>query len=623
MLRMLSSRCDQAIPLFDAAQQSWTKVGARYWVAAADNNLLMCYSVLGDFDKALLYGQQSMGLVNSGTLFANALGETGTVYLHQQQAHKAIQYYRRACDVSRQSGSPRDAARWAGNLAQALADTGDWDAAEKALREATSLGPEPRSRIYLALNAAGIALGRGQLSEARSSYEAVLASNPPDAVKWEAYHGVANTWMAGGDLTRASLNFEAAIRVIEGSQSDLSGSQNKITFLSRLIHFYQDYVDALMTQNEPAKALAVADSSRARVLSQRIDRHLDGATPRSAEDFRAIARRSGSAWLSYWLAPRRSFLWVTTPEEVRVFVLPPAEQIAKLVEEYRGFVETSMRDPMQVQNEAGRSLYDILIAPAAPMLPPGMPVMVVPDGPLHQLSFATLPIYKGAASHYWMDEAVTAVAPSFGVFRGAPRQVGSTHKALIIGDPISPGPGFPALPHAADEIVGIGRHLSTPGTQILTRAAARADAWARINPGEFDVIHIAAHAETNTHSPLDSAIILSPGDGFRLYARNIIDVPLRAELVTLSACRSSGARTYSGEGMVGLTWAFLQAGSRAVVAGLWDVADESTSVLMERFYAGIAAGTAPAEALRNARLALRQTAYSKPYYWGPFQCYLQ
>ncbi|HXB69014.1 MAG TPA: CHAT domain-containing protein, partial [Candidatus Acidoferrales bacterium] len=95
-----------------------------------------------------------------------------------------------------------------------------------------------------------------------------------------------------------------------------------------------------------------------------------------------------------------------------------------------------------------------------------------------------------------------------------------------------------------------------------------------------------------------------------------------ADLVTLSACRSSGARTYAGEGLVGLTWAFLQAGSRNVVAGLWDVADESTSKLMDRFYDGIAKGTDPAEALRDAQLYLiHHSDYPQPFYWGAFQRY--
>lgn len=627
MLRMLQSRWDEAIPFFEQARQLWRSAGAGHSAAAAGNNLAMCYSRLGDFDKALAYWREIQPQMRPGTLLANALGETGTAYLHQEEPHKAIPYYRKACDMARQFGSPSEAARWAGNLTSALAAIGDWNAAEQALQEAMRLGPEPRSRVFLDLDAAAIAQGRHRFAEAREIYQRAIASNPVDAtVKWEAYAGIANTWAASGDAGNAGRNFEAAIGIIEEHQSEIGGQENKINFLARLIRFYDDYVDALMTQNETIKALAVADGSRARVLSQRIDRRLEGATPHQAAEFSAIARQSGSVWLSYWLAPRRSFLWVVTPTEVRVFILRPLDEITKLVAEYRGFIETSLRDPLQVQSEAGRRLYDILIAPAAPMLPQGTRVIVVPDGPLHQLGFETIPVYtngaKGAKPHYWMDDAITAIAPSFGVFRGEDRRTGAPGKALILGDPISPGPSFPVLPHAAEEIAAIRKHLSAPGTRVVTREAARPDVWTQINPGEYDIIHIAAHAEANLRSPLDSAIILSPGGNFRLYARDVIDVPLHAGLVTLSACRSSGARTYAGEGLVGLTWAFLHAGSRTVVAGLWDVSDASTAILMDRFYAGIAAGTPPAEALNNARLELRRGVYSKPYYWGPFQCYL-
>jgi len=154
-------------------------------------------------------------------------------------------------------------------------------------------------------------------------------------------------------------------------------------------------------------------------------------------------------------------------------------------------------------------------------------------------------------------------------------------------------------------------------------AEARPEAWSASNPQDYSIIHIAAHAEANPGSPLDSSLILSPGRGFRLRARDLIDVPLTADLVTLSACRSSGARIYAGEGLVGLSWAFLYAGARSVVAGLWDVADESTAMLMDRMYAGLAAGKPPATALHEARRSMLQTPYAKPYYWGPFQCYLR
>ncbi|HXI31305.1 MAG TPA: CHAT domain-containing protein, partial [Vicinamibacterales bacterium] len=128
----------------------------------------------------------------------------------------------------------------------------------------------------------------------------------------------------------------------------------------------------------------------------------------------------------------------------------------------------------------------------------------------------------------------------------------------------------------------------------------------------------------NLSSPLDSAVILSgPGEAYKLYARDVADRPLHAELVTVSACRSAGERAYSGEGLVGFAWAFLRAGARRVIAGLWDVDDRSTAELMDDLYAGIAAGETVPHALRAAKLSLlaRGGNYARPYYWAPFQVF--
>jgi CHAT domain-containing protein len=138
------------------------------------------------------------------------------------------------------------------------------------------------------------------------------------------------------------------------------------------------------------------------------------------------------------------------------------------------------------------------------------------------------------------------------------------------------------------------------------------------------LLHFSTHAVANRESPLDSAIILSPeGDNFKLYARDVMATPLHADLVTISACRSAGARSYSGEGLVGFAWAFLQAGAHHVIAGLWDVTDSSTPRIMDVLYSNIAAGVSPAEALRAAKLSLIRSGqgYRRPYYWGPFQIY--
>ncbi len=410
---------------------------------------------------------------------------------------------------------------------------------------------------------------------------------------------------------------------MEQSRSELNGPDNKITFLSRLMLFYQDYVDALMDRNLPVRALEVADSSRAHMLAEGLPRKgkLE-AGARGAEELKALARRSGSTWLSYWVAPRRSFLWVVTPEEIRTFVLPPEPEIAGAVERYRGFIEGSMRDPMQTESEAGRWLYAELVGKAQSLLPGGSHVIIVPDGPLHQLNFETLPVY-GHKPRYWLEDALIAVAPSFGIcIHQSAREAAAPQSTLIIGNPDSPGPEFPKLQYAGAEISKLHQRLTGMSTTIIAGAEAKPDAYAAAQPGRFSMIHIAAHGEANRRSPLDSALILSPGDrGFKLYARDVMRVPLRADLVTISACRSSGARTYAGEGLVGLARAFLQAGAGSVIAGLWDLPDQSTSEMMDRMYQQIAAGMVPEESLRQAKLSFLHATYSKPYYWGPFQYY--
>jgi len=189
---------------------------------------------------------------------------------------------------------------------------------------------------------------------------------------------------------------------------------------------------------------------------------------------------------------------------------------------------------------------------------------------------------------------------------------------LLMGDP-EPAAGYPKLPHAGLEIENVEHHFA--GNQSVFRGAdATVDRYREAEPRKFSNIHFAAHAEANQHSPLDSAIILSPQQsGYKLYARDVIDIPLTADLVTISACRGAGTQPFSGEGLVGFAWAFFQAGARNVVTSLWDVNDQTTAELMNVFYDRIESGESYANALRDAKLAMLESRNRKPYYWAPFQ----
>jgi CHAT domain-containing protein len=195
---------------------------------------------------------------------------------------------------------------------------------------------------------------------------------------------------------------------------------------------------------------------------------------------------------------------------------------------------------------------------------------------------------------------------------------------LLIGNPLPHAPEYPALGYAAAEMTDIAKHFETRAVRSYDGVNASPASYRMARPEQFSFIHFTAHATANVESPLDSAVILSgPDQTYKLYARDVAARPLTADLVTVSACRSAGGRAYSGEGLVGFSWAFLRAGARRVVAGLWDVDDRSTADLMDRLYGALAAGEPPARALRHAKLALiaEGGAAARPYNWGPFEMF--
>ena len=112
---------------------------------------------------------------------------------------------------------------------------------------------------------------------------------------------------------------------------------------------------------------------------------------------------------------------------------------------------------------------------------------------------------------------------------------------------------------------------------------------------------------------------VSSEDGF-LHPSEILDLDLNADLVVLSACQSGLGKLVRGEGMIGLTRAFMYAGTPSVIASLWSVADESTSVLMDEFYKYlIKENLGKTESLRKAKVSLiNSKKYSHPFYWAPF-----
>jgi CHAT domain-containing protein len=136
------------------------------------------------------------------------------------------------------------------------------------------------------------------------------------------------------------------------------------------------------------------------------------------------------------------------------------------------------------------------------------------------------------------------------------------------------------------------------------------------------VVHLATHGLVDAREPIRSSVALTPGDNEDGYFHTleILAIPMHSQLVVMSACESARGEISRGEGVVGLSRAFLASGAGSVVASLWAVSDESTAELMKTFYERMLGKKRPASrALNEARLALIDTEkYSHPFYWSPF-----
>jgi CHAT domain-containing protein len=142
----------------------------------------------------------------------------------------------------------------------------------------------------------------------------------------------------------------------------------------------------------------------------------------------------------------------------------------------------------------------------------------------------------------------------------------------------------------------------------------------------YRIIHLATHGILDNERPEMSGLIFSLVDsngnsrsGY-LRLKDIYGLHMQADLVVLSACRTGLGQNVQGEGLIGLTGAFMYAGSKGVVASLWKVDDEATAELMKNFYASMLKdGLPPASALRAAKQAMRaKNQWHSPYFWAAF-----
>lgn len=406
----------------------------------------------------------------------------------------------------------------------------------------------------------------------------------------------------------------------------------------------------------------IADEVRAaspRLASLQYPRPLDTAAARAA-------LAPGTLVLAFSVGETSSSLFTLSREEgLAVHELAvTGDELRDAVSAWRSLIIAGGADELARPAHAGlaRKLHELLLRPAAAEIGRAERLVIVPDGPLHALSFAALVVAsEDEVERYLVEDLPLSVALSVTVLEELTREPEGNRRGpgewRVVGfaDPDYGGVGGPAtervallrslsdgatglepLPGSRDEVEALEQLWQERAEAFVGTAATERRVLAESRGA--DVLHLACHGLLDEDFPLDSALALAApgsqdpdeGNGL-LQAWEIFErMRVEADVVTLSACQTGLGRELGGEGLVGLTRAFQYAGASSVVASLWSVSDLSTARLMASFYRRLRSGAPTSEALRGAQLDLlrdapgetgpdRREEWRHPFFWAAFQ----
>lgn len=334
------------------------------------------------------------------------------------------------------------------------------------------------------------------------------------------------------------------------------------------------------------------------------------------------------------------FATVLSRDSVARISLGAVIEIELLIQDYLEALHN--RDRVGSQRFAER-LYRRLLEPL-PLSDLASRLVVIPDGPLLDLPMESLVKvdpesgesryviedkslnYNYSATLFLQHESsgtgpephsILVAAP---VFRGGISVTNKTFGQTTIAFPELRGTGREAV--ALDHLFDRYRDRSSEPAQVLLGKEATEARLKSADLTPFQYIHLATHGHTNSTEPSLSGLLFEPGDGEDgvLHVGEVLGMELNADMVVLSACRTGITSRASGAGLMGLSRAFMYAGTNTVVASLWNSDDAYTASTMAHFYENLLQGQSKAEALRQAKLTMMEDpeVAASPELWAPF-----
>jgi CHAT domain-containing protein len=502
-----------------------------------------------------------------------------------------------------------------GNAREALAAANAAIAIEQRIRVG-SANPEWRARF---------------LAERYSPYEARIAAELAaggDDAAWQAFRTtetVRARSLAEQLAARMDLRSSRAVTEVDPAgnalRAELTAQQLRLE--SRMDRGGADPAELseLRRSIEETRARIVANELRRRDISG-----VSAAAARISGQLRDVqaAIPADTAVLAYFVGDENSHAWLLTRDSLQHATLAGRTGLQRTVDAFVAASRSGAVTP--ASRAAGRNLLGSLLDHVT-----AKRLLVIADGPLYAVPFAAL---QPAASSpgVLVERFVISYAPSLALAMHAPSAAGTATRVAVISDPVyaqddsrlrlaladdasayrsgeQPRDRLTRLQYSGLEGRTVARAFAGRDTVEISGFDATPERVLALRSQPLSVLHFATHARIRRDSPEQSALYLSEYSASgrsiaesRLTADEISRTGLRADLVVLSACATGDGGAVRGEGVLGLTYAFLANGSRSVVASLWPIQDASTARFMKEFYDAYRKTGRAADALRTAQL---------------------
>ena len=329
--------------------------------------------------------------------------------------------------------------------------------------------------------------------------------------------------------------------------------------------------------------------------------------------------------ISYFYGKESIYALAITANSKKILKIPNTASLEKNIVAVYDML-SSNTSSIHDLNAASYSLYKVIIAPLLKNSKNNK-LLIVPDGLLNYISFDALNSQEKAPKYLLEQYAISSIN-SLTLLNQLYTKNNAKNSVLAFAPQFNGEPvqgyelrtGLSPLPNNKNEIHTVLN--SFKGSSFSGNQASLFNFNAEVS--SHNIIHLATHAFFDDSSPEYSYLAFTPEEkkDYVLYASDIYNLDLSADLVTLSACETGIGELKKGEGALSLSRAFFYSGSKSIVHTLWNVVDQSASDIMNNFYKNLAKGKRKDVAIQEAKLSYlnknKETALSHPYYWSSF-----